>query len=261
MSSTLKATLHAIQHALLDASADIESLVCGDERLSARQRMAIYGSACQARFMEALAADFPALQTYIGDEAFAQLVKTYSEVYPSRSFSLRWLGRHLCEFLTERTPYRDHADLRELAKFEWTLCHAFDAADAEIVDASALALLAPAEWPELTLEFHASAKVIALHGNTVELWRELKAQKTPPAFQLDTRFTSWLIWRQDLKVLYRPLESIESLALDLFRRGKPFAAVCESLALLMDEEQVPMFAAGCLRQWSDDGLIIRASAC
>jgi len=61
-------------------------------------RIAIYANAYHARFVEALAADYSALKTYLGDDEFEQLINAYIEAYPSQYFSMRYVGQHLSDF-------------------------------------------------------------------------------------------------------------------------------------------------------------------
>jgi hypothetical protein len=199
------------------------------------------------------------LRAYLGEAAFALLVRRYCAAYPSRGWSLRWLGQNLCAFLQESACYARRPELLELARFEWALCHAFDAADGDIVDAAALSAIAPSAWAELALEFHASAQVIALRGNIPELWRALNAQQPSPALQWLDEPASWLIWRRELKVLFRRLDAVEAVALTAFQRGDVFADVCERLSGALDEEQIPARAANGLHQWLAEGLVVRFS--
>src|ERR1700683_208060 len=68
-------------------------------RLTAFERLEIYNRQYWFRVLSALAEDFPALRSVIGDRAFEAMSVAYLTAYPSRSFSLRNLGSHLPEWL------------------------------------------------------------------------------------------------------------------------------------------------------------------
>lgn len=255
--STLAQRQREIQARLLGSGRDPQGIVLGDARLSAAQRLDIYADAYRARLCEALVADFGALHAYLGDEQFERLAHAYLEAFPSRHFSLRGFGENLSTFLRERSPYAQHPELCELARFEWALCAAFDAADAAPAVAAGLAAVAPDGWGELRFDFHPSMRCIALRGNIPALWSALCEKQTPPALRLEQAATVWLIWRRDLKLLFRPLDAPEAAALEGLREGESFARLCERLSEIIDEAQVPQRAAGFLRQWLDDGLIVR----
>jgi len=254
--STLAQLQEKIQSCLLETRNNAGALVVGDERMSAAERLAIYSSAYRARLVEALGADFSALHAYLGDGAFERLVHAYLDVYPSRHFSLRQAGQNLCEFLASHAPYSAHKDLFEIALFEWSLCHAFDAADARPLTADSLASLSADDWFNLVLRFHASVRPIDLHGNIPELWSALNAQREPPALAWCAQAQPWLLWRRDLKLMFRQLDDVESNILAAFRQGLAFDRVCERLSTHLDEAEMPLRIAGHLRQWLGEGLIV-----
>ena len=67
----------------------------------------------------------------------------------------------------------------------------------------------------------------------------------------------WLIWRRQLKTRWRSLDVDEAWALEQAASGADFAAVCEGLLEWIDAEQLSLRAAGLLKQWVGDGLLLR----
>lgn len=222
-------------------------------------RVDIYAHAYRARLVEALAHDFRGLRQWLGDAPFAELVHAYIARHPSRYRTLRDLGHALPAFLLGAEPYRQQTVLHELAQFEWALCRAFDAADAPCLTRDDLAALAAGEWPLLRLHFHPSLQGLSLTGNAPALWRALNAGESPPAFVVGERSNHWIVWRHELKLLFRPLDEFERVALEAFRDGALFAAVCEYLADFETAERVPPRLAGLLQRWLGEGLIAARS--
>jgi hypothetical protein len=251
----LAATQALVQRHLLDPDCDPGNIIADTAKVPRATRLGIYANAYRARLVEAMSADFGALHSYLGDVDFERLIHAYLEVFPSRHFSLRPFGAQLSEFLRTTAPYAEHVELYELALFEWALCHAFDAADVPPLQAAALAAIAPDDWPALRLTFHPSLQCIELRGNITELWTALNSEQVPPALQFAEETRSHLVWRNDLKLLFRLAEPAEVQALQQFCAGANFGDVCELLAQWYDDEEVPMRALGLLQQWLREGLV------
>ncbi|OGT26759.1 MAG: hypothetical protein A3I77_08080 [Gammaproteobacteria bacterium RIFCSPLOWO2_02_FULL_42_14] len=67
-------------------------------------RLTIYQNSYHERMIASLAQDFPALQTAIGEAAFASLVIDYVTEHPSTHYNLREAGKHLAKFILSRDP-------------------------------------------------------------------------------------------------------------------------------------------------------------
>lgn len=255
MSTALKQIQIALQDYLLNPQREPDDLVVETARMKRSTRLGIYANAYRARMVEAMAVDYKALKMYLGDDAFETLILAYLDAHPSQYFSMRWVGGKLGEFIQTTAPYRDHLDLYELARFEWALCHAFDASDSVALRVEGLALLSPEQWPALTLQFAPSLQVLALHTNAPQLWQALNAEQAPPAVTSAAIAQTWLIWRQQLKLMFRPADALEIVALEKFRAGESFGAVCAVLASHLPEAQVPARAVQLLQQWLQDELL------
>lgn len=256
MSATLKHLQSAVQNYLLDPQQEPADLIAESKSIPAEIRLGIYANAYRARMIEAMAADYQALQIYLGDDAFETLIGAYIEANPSRYFSMRWVGGKLGEFIKTTEPYNQHIDLYELALFEWVLCHAFDAAGALPQYAEQFSALAPEQWTDVTLKFSPSLQIIALQTNAPQLWTALNAGEIPPTVTHTDIKQMWLVWRQQLKLMFRPAAMLEAIAIEQFQQGNAFGAVCALLANHLPEDEVPARAVGLLQQWLQDELIV-----
>lgn len=252
---TLAELQRRFQAGILSAIGTAPEFVTDVPTESAQARFQIYRDAYRLRLTEALAADFPALQRLLGEEVFAELAGRYAEAKPPWHYSIRWAGAGLAEFL------RDRPDLSDMAAFEWALSTAFDASDAIPLQAEALAALPAEAWPDLRLVFHPSLRCIVLRHNAPELWHAITENKPPPDLTEENEPRDWLVWRRQFAVYYRPLDDREAWALDAARHGAAFSDWCEGLALWSDSENHPSaMAAGLLRRWLDDGLIVAVNS-
>lgn len=255
--STLEKIQNDFHRYVLGGESPIQSQVVGTERVNATTRLAIYGNAYHARLIEALDANYPALHGWLGDEQFRQLALAYIDARPSQHYSIRWFGHRLPAFMADSPPWRDDAFSNEFVRFEWAMSEAFDAADAPLVTATDMTQLAPTDWPGLRLTFHASLRRLDLRWNVAPIWHALTRDKKPDAAHDSGDPIGWLVWRQQLTLFYRSLETDEAWALDAARGGASFADICEGLCEWNEPEGVAVRAAGFLRQWISDGLIVQ----
>jgi hypothetical protein len=99
-----------------------------NDRLTSFERLAIYNRQYWLRFKDCFYEDYPGLRAILGERRFERLAGEYLARHPSRSFTLRNLGRYLVKFL-EANP-RWAAPRRQLvldmARLEWAHIEAFD---------------------------------------------------------------------------------------------------------------------------------------
>lgn len=252
---SLADTQQAFQTAVLLLQKATPDFIIGTTQASAAERFKVYTDAYRLRLIEALGADFPALKNCLGDEGFYALGRAYTDASPSNQFSVRWFGRHLSQFLAKTMPYSEQPGLKELAIFEWALSEAFDAAESNLVDYLQLAEIDPVYWPSLKLHFHPSLRHVDLNGNAPQVWQASNKNQALPEFTLHPEPQAWIIWRQELKLLFRSLSVQEAFALDAFMQEQHFAEICTGLSEWLDEKQVVMQAATYLQTWLRDGWI------
>ena len=237
--------------------------VSASGRAAPEIQLSIYTHAYRARLKEVLANDFPAMLMAIGDDHFNQLADDYTEAHPSHYFSLRDFGRHLPGFITDLIQQHEHQDshwqdmhwLYELAIFEWTLGQAFDAADVSLFTEQDMSTIPPEAWPELKFILHPSVHRLDFEWNTPEIWQALTGDEPTQVTAMHESTSSWLVWREQLITRFRSMQTDEQLALDKLYEGGNFNEVCEALATMMSEDEVPLRAAILLKGWIAQGLI------
>jgi len=113
-----------------------------NNRLNSFERLEIYNRQYWWRVLGALAEDFPGLQAMLGNRRFEDLSKAYLTECPSRSFTLRNLGRDLERWL-KRNPHwagsRQEMAL-DMIRLEWADIEAFDGKQEEPLKIDAAAL-------------------------------------------------------------------------------------------------------------------------
>ena len=247
------------QEYLLRGTRAIEAEVLGSERFAIGTRLGIYAGAYGSRLVDALRASYPALAALLGEEDFEALGAAYVRAHDSPYFSIRHYGDELEAFLLERPEYAEVPLLAELARFEWTLCAVFDAADAAPLPAAQLARVAPADWASLRFSWHPSVRRLGLRWNAPQLWKALTEEAERPQLRVMPAPVEWLLWRQELQTCFRSLEAGEAMALDAARAGAGFGELCELVATLHGAERAPEAAAALLAGWVGAGLIVAAA--
>ncbi|MCW5729604.1 MAG: putative DNA-binding domain-containing protein [Alphaproteobacteria bacterium] len=250
----------AFQAHILGRPGDLESWLGTGGKADAATLLAVYREGYGLRLAEILAHNHPKLALLLGAEDFAGAAGGFIAAHPSRQRNARWYGAEFADFLARTPPWSERPALAELARFEWLLGEAFDAADADPLDASAMAALPPASWGETAFRLHPSLRRLDLATDAAGLWQILEQGERPgPAdWPAQGEARSWMIWRRqdDLLTYLRSIEADEATALDIAGNGGDFGAICEALARWHGAEAAPGRAAGILAQWFHDGLIV-----
>jgi hypothetical protein len=155
--------------------------------------------------------------------------------------------------------YRHQPWIAELARWEWAVAASFDAADAEPIGVDTLGAVAPENWPSLQFEFHPSVQLLRMKTNAPTLFKALADDAPPPEGTKLDEPQSWLIWREGLTTQYRSLTADEAAALENVRAGGTFESLCDTLCGWHEPAGVPMQAAGMLKRWVVDQMIVAAA--
>jgi len=243
------------QEHLLNSNNAIFKEIISTEKVPIDVRLSIYSHAYRSRLIEALAANYPMLQIYLGSEQFESLANAYIDCHPSQYRSIRWFGDRLENFLRENSPYNDFPYLSEFAKVEWTMTLVFDAANSETVKLENLAGIPPESWVDMRLIAHPSAHMIPLSWNVIAIWQALSQDETPAELIENIKPVSWIFWRNNLINHYFPLAEDEAAAFHAILNGKTFGEICDALCQFLDEKEVAMRASSLLQNWISSGMI------
>ena len=109
-------------------AAEAGTFIKPNDRLSSFERLEIYNRQYWFRLFSSFEEDFPGLKSIVGTRRFETLMRAYLEANPSRSFTLRNLGRSLVVWLSENPEYTqpDTEAAVSMAALEWAHIEAFD---------------------------------------------------------------------------------------------------------------------------------------
>ena len=174
---------------------DVAQVILPSREMTSLDRLQIYGRAYFGRLLECLAAQFPAVQHAVGEEAFNGLAFGYLVDHPSKSYSLSTLGNSFDEYLTAtRPPRSDEADpdkpdfadfLIELARLERVYAEVFDGPGPErspTLNVNDLARLSPQQFADSRMVFHSCVRLLELqfpvHDYATAIRRKLEPTTT-----------------------------------------------------------------------------------
>lgn len=242
------------------ASDRLRMLLCGDNALDAVGRLEIYANAYFHRIFSVLQNDYPALEAALGKERFYDLVTSYLLIEPSTNPSLRFAGAKLPGFIEDHeaaAPIRRAAPWAfELAHLEWMRSEVFDVADGPILDQDAVSQLAPEDFGSLDLRLAPWVRSANYSHPVPDLWRAGVHGESLQEIDLSPSPSAVLIWRKDEQSVHRTLTPLEAQALDQAGAGIRFDALCVWAAERVNEEEAPALAAGWLRQWIGDAILL-----
>jgi hypothetical protein len=248
MNTTLAEQQRALRHAIVATDGAAGSLLRGDA-----PGLRVYRHAYVARLVAALRDNCGCLPRVMGDEAFDELATAYVAAHPSRHPSIRWFGHRLAAFMQRHGHLVPHPALVDLARMEWALRAAFDAADAAPLDAASLAALPPADWPGLVFEVLPSVQALAMQWAVEPVWRAFQHAapgEDPQLPEPQAQAHTLLVWRAGFENRWRVVDGVEAQLLHAMVAGRDFAALC-------DIAQTAERAVAALHAWLADGLVAR----
>jgi hypothetical protein len=223
-------------------------------------RIETYRQAYSGRLIAALRDNFGVLPSVLGDDAFEALALAYLAACPSQRPSIRWFGDRLSDFMAAHDDIVPHPALTDLARMEWALRGAFDAADATPFDMSELSELAPDAWPRLVFEPLPSVQLLSMAWAVEPVWRGLQNVASDEAPELpapEAHAHTLLVWRPQLAPRWRVLGDLDATLLRAALQREAFGTLCALAAAEVGDEAAAAHAATALRSWLADGLFSR----
>jgi hypothetical protein len=139
----------------------LPEVILPSRTLEPEERLEIYHGMYLLRMVEALEADYPALQHFLGDDGFRELVRGYVQAHPSRSYSLNPLGKHLPEYVRRASGVRRREFCYDLARLELAVTEVFDEVETPALTEQQIAEVPPEAWERARLAPIAAFRLLA----------------------------------------------------------------------------------------------------
>lgn len=222
------------------------SFVKPNDRLTSFERLEIYNRQYWYRIKDCFFEDYMGLQVILGEERFEQLALAYLEKFPSESFTLRNLGRHLVEFLEANPRWTKplQKEALNMAQLEWAHIEAFDnearprlrVESLTSADPASLRLKLQPHVTVLELGYEVDKLLIrAKHdrgfrneaSNAMERSRTSKRSALKRELKAKTIYLA--VHRHDESVYYKRLEPAQYRLLTALRDGATLSEACDAL--------------------------------
>lgn len=188
----------ALASAAAPGAADAGDVILPSKTLTPAERVEIYQGMYLLRMSEALASDYPALQRFLGEQRFFELVRDYVQVYPSRSYTLNRLGEHLPEFLRNARGKRHRGFLESLARLELAVAEVFDAPERKPLSEAQIAAVRLEEWERAVLQTIPAFRLLRCRYNVNAYAQAVKDETRPPRPKLEQTWVA--VYRRDYAV-------------------------------------------------------------
>ena len=224
------------------AAAVIGSFIKPNDRLGAVERLEIYNRMYWFRLLDCLLEDFPGVRAVLGERRFLRLAEAYLVRHPSRSFTLRNLGRGLADFIRaepRRTAPRTVL-AGDMARFEWAQVEAFDGEARPALTPAELAGANPARLrlglqpylSLLTLDYAVDDLVLAvkkdaLRGDASNAPETARSDRRSRPVRMPRRERIFLaVHRHQGTLYFKRLEPAAARLLTLLQAGRTLARAC-----------------------------------
>ena len=247
-----------------------------NKRLTSFERLEIYNRQYWFRLLDCLSEDYPGLRAILGDRKFLTLAEVYLQACPSRSFTLRNLGKRLEGFLQEHpdlTAPRTGACV-DMARLEWAHVEAFDSESKTPLRVEDLQGKSPARirlrlQPHLQLlklDYPVDSLVLSVKGdqglrgdasNTMAGGRSRVRSRI--ARMLRPEKIRLVVHRCDHLVYYKRIDPLQFQLLESLESGLSLQAACVTVLTEASESLAPEVVQGWFRDGSALGWFCRRS--
>jgi hypothetical protein len=225
---------------LVTASGDAASRLLG----STPAGLSVYQNNYRTQLVGCLEVSYPQVRTWIGEEAFLAAAIAHIDGHPPHAWTLDAYGDDFDQTLA--LLYPDNPDVRELARIELALTHAFVAPDGEVLTPDALTQL---DWDATQLRLAPSLIMEPITTNAADIWSALQRSDTAPESELLEELAGVIAWRREFTVYLDAVDALEYAALRQLQQDGSFAALCAMLVERLGEEDGIAKAGSFLARW------------
>lgn len=209
---------------------------------TAHPGLSVYRNTIAKGCADALAANFPTVQSMVGEDWFRAAAALFAREAPPASAALLDYGEGFPAWLERFPPAQDLPYLAGVAHLDRLWVEALFAAEAPALSAQTLAALAPEVLAETPLALHPSVRFAAFEAGLPSLWRA--AREGAGELALSDMPETLLLVRRGESVTSRVVGVAETAFLRACRQGLPAGEAARAAASAdPDTAFAPLFAA------------------
>lgn len=190
--------------------------------------LAVYRNTIAKGCVDALAANFPTVQSMVGEDWFRAAAALFAREAPPASAALLDYGADFPAWLQRFPPAAELPYLAGIAHLDRLWTEALFAAETSTLDAGALSRLAPEALAETRLALHPSVRFAAFDAGLPSLWRA--ARDGAEDLELSETPETLLLVRQGQAVASRVVGAAETAFLRACREGLTAAEAAQAAA-------------------------------
>jgi hypothetical protein len=230
--------LHEVQavfrRAILEEDADAFCAFITADGLAPEERLGIYRNNVFASLTAVLREAFPAVCRLVDERFFAYAAHEFICRHPPECAVLADYGARFPDFLRGFAPCRELVYLADVARLEWLINVAANAAHADPIAATTIADVAAEDAPRLTLQLHPSFGFFASRWPIDRIWRANRIEATSEGTIDLTAGGVWLeVSRADADIIMRALDPATFAFRSATQRGETLEHATEA-ALVAD---------------------------
>jgi hypothetical protein len=242
---------------LRHAATEINSLLTPHSQISQTEALGIYNNAYHQRMIQISAELYPVTYHTLGHEVYARLWLAYMAQHPPRPGPMAQLGEHLLTFVQTHPQFGKLPALLSLVELESLLINLFDVVDETAYSRQQLQSLSPAMWASTRWTPKADWAVMHSQFDLEDYWARMQAylasaHPEPGATAFGVTPASspegnyYLIRRVDHRMQFQQISPTMKTFLTAVCDGKPFAEICEHLALICSDQDIAALSLGLL---------------
>ncbi|MGF1560886.1 MAG: DUF2063 domain-containing protein [Geminicoccaceae bacterium] len=211
----------AFKRGVYEGDAHVLDGVIRSDGVAPDERLAIYRNNTFASLIGVLEAAFPVVERLVGERFFRATARRFIEQTPPREAQLARYGGAFPAFLAQFAPAKHLGYLADVARLEWARNEAYFAADAPTLEVRLVEGLAPEALMALTLDLHASARLLSSAFAIDAIWQANQpVHERVPRVDVD-RPEAVLVLRPAFCVEQMLLQPGEHALLEALQAGRP----------------------------------------
>jgi len=237
-----------------DDTGKIEELLQPHSQLSQSEVLAIYNNAYHHRLINISRNLYPVLFNTLGKELYTKIWLDYLSEHPPKPGSINYIGRQLGQYLQARPAYRRLPALFDIAELEWKLIELFDEVDQLPFTEERLKALPQQDWATTVWTAKQDWALLVSEFDLKQYWKQIgqyyidgiEAGSGNIAVTRHSQPITYLISRQHFKMQFREITQPMSVFLSAVISKHTFSEICDLLATLYPNEDIPQLSLNLL---------------